>query len=435
VSELDLAGLLREQASKHSVPGAAIGILRDGVRTTAYHGLADTCTGEPVTSETRFPLGSLTKPMVATVLARLAEAGHLSLEDSAATHIPELRGAPWAERASVRDLLANCSRLPLRAEVEFSFSAFADDDEALSRLSAKAAPGKATPALWSYTNAGWCLLGRLIETLTGRAWEEAMQVNLFSPAGMDDTTFATKPGAEPRASGHEITAEGPVPVEPSISRAYGPAGTSVLSTVSDLLRFAELHLEDPSLVPLRASHAELRLHAWLDAWCLGWARFDWHGGPVWGWDGLIAGQRSILRLMPEHRGAVVLMANSDTGRALYRSLFGQLLKPVFGISMPSLRLEPSPSAADDLSRFGGIYAWPDQRWEVTPTGAGLVIDGPRGTFEALPIDDCTFLVDATDPDNPTMTFGAFDTGGRPGVLYQMLWGFPARSAERESPEQ
>jgi CubicO group peptidase (beta-lactamase class C family) len=424
VGELDLAGLLREHACKHSVPGAAIGILRDGATTTAYHGLADTGTGELVTSETRFPVGSLTKPMVATALARLAEAGHFSLDDSAATHVPELRSAGWAEHATVRDLLANRSRLPLRAEVEFSFSAFEDTDEALSRFAAKAAPGEQTPRFWSYTNAGWCLLGRVIETLTGLAWEEAMQINLFAPAGMDDTTFATKQGAEPRASGHEITSEGVVPVEPLVSRAYGPAGTSVLSTVTDLLRFAALHLEDPSLAPLRASQAETRIHAWLDAWCLGWARFDWDGGPVWGWDGLIAGQRSVLRLMPEHGGAVVLMTNSSTGRAMYRSLFGELLKPLFGIRMPALQLGPSPGAADDLSRFGGVYAWPDRRWEVTATDEGLVMEGPRGTIEALPVDNCSFLVDVDDPDNPTMTFGAFDAGGRPGVLYQMLWGLP-----------
>jgi hypothetical protein len=101
--------------------------------------------------------------------------------------------------------------------------------------------------------------------------------------------------------------------------------------------------------------------------------------------------------------------------------------------MPALQLEPSPGAAGDLSRFGGVYAWPDRRWEVTATDAGLVMDGPRGTIEALPVDDHSFLVDIDDPDNPTMTFdpdnptmtfGALDASGRPGVLYQMLWGLP-----------
>lgn len=422
--ELDLTSLLREHAYRHSVPGAAIGVLRGGEVMTAHHGVADTGTGELVTADTRFALGSLTKPMVATVLARLAGAGRFSLDDLAAAHVPELRSASWADHATIRDFLANRSRLPLSAEVEFSYSAFANDDAALSRLASKAARGDQSPPFWSYTNAGWCLLGRAIETLTGLTWEDAMQINLFAVAGMDHTRFETKPGAEPRASGHEMVAGDLVPVEPLVSRAFGPAGTSVLSTATDMLRFAALHLEDPSLAPLRASHAEVRIHSWLDAWCLGWARFDWDGGPVWGWDGLIAGQRSVLRLMPEHRSAIVLMMNSGTGRAMYRSLFGELLQPLLGIRMPELHLEPSPGSAHDLSRFGGVYAWPDQRWEVTATDAGLVMDSPNGKVEALPIDDRTFLVDRDDPDNPTMTFGAFDARGRPGVLYEMLWGLP-----------
>ncbi len=114
MNEDDLAALLREHASRHSVPGAALGILRDGVVTTAYHGIADVTTGDPVTPETRFSVGSLTKSMVATVVAYLAEAGRLSLDDPVVAHVPELRAEGWAERATLRDLLANRSGLPLR---------------------------------------------------------------------------------------------------------------------------------------------------------------------------------------------------------------------------------------------------------------------------------------------------------------------------------
>lgn len=92
--------------------------------------------------------------------------------------------------------------------------------------------------------------------------------------------------------------------------------------------------------------------------------------------------------------------------------------------MPASRLEPTTGAAADLSRFTGTYAWPDRRWTVAATGTGLVMNGAHGTIEALPIDDYTFLVDADEPDTPTMTFGAFDDSGRPGVLYEMLWGLP-----------
>ena len=67
--------LLREHASAHAVPGAALGVLRDGVKTFALHGIANTRTGAPVTAESRFGVGSLTKSMVATVVARLAQGG------------------------------------------------------------------------------------------------------------------------------------------------------------------------------------------------------------------------------------------------------------------------------------------------------------------------------------------------------------------------
>ena len=427
VDEADLTVLLGRHASRHGVPGAAVGVLREGEVTCAYWGVADVRSGEPVTSETRFSVGSLTKSMVATVIARLAGAGRLSLDDPVAGHVPELGGTAWAEGATLRSLLANRSGLPLRAGLEFDFDGRTDDDGgALSRLVADAAAGMPGD-FWSYTNVGWCVLGRVVETVADAAWEDAMR-DYLAPAGMGATTFAPDAGGWRRASGHEVTAEGAVPVEPLVARAYGPAGTRPVSTVTDLLRFATMHLEDSSLEALRAVHAHVSIYGWLDAWCLGWARFDWKGGPSWGWDGLVNGERSVLRIVPEQQTAVALMTNGSTGRAAYRSLFAELMEPLCGIDVPLLRLDPSPGAADDLSRFAGIYAWPDRQIEVTATASGLHIKNADSETEALPLDGRTFLVDAKDPDNPTITFGRFDTAGRPKVLYDMLWGLPRLDA-------
>ena len=346
MNEGDLTALLREHASRHSVPGAAIGILRAGAATTAYCGVADVRTGEAVTPETLFSLGSLTKSIVATVIARLAEAGRLSLDDPVAAHVPELHGDGWAQDATLRDLLANRSGLPLRAELEFGFAARGDEDDgALSRLAADVPAGVPAASFWSYSNVGWCLLGRAIETATDASWEDAMRRHLAS-MGMRETTFASSAVTKRRASGHEITAEGPVPVGPLLSRAYGPAGTTTVSTVTDLLRFAAVHLEDSSLAALRAVHAEVSIHGWLDSWCLGWGRFDWEGGPVWGWDGVVHGERSFLRIMPEHQAAIALMTNGSTGRAMYRSLFADLMKSLFEHRC----LAASSRAADRCSR-------------------------------------------------------------------------------------
>jgi len=74
--------------------------------------------------------------------------------------------------------------------------------------------------------------------------------------------------------------------------------------------------------------------------------------------------------------------------------------------------------------LAGVYAWPDRQVQVTATADGLLIKSEQGEVEALPLDERTFLVDAMDPDNATVTFGAFDAARRPRVLYLMLWGLP-----------
>ena len=421
----DLPSILRRHASDHSVPGAALGILYEGSVTTAYYGSADIRTGEPVTAETRFSVGSLTKPMVATLIVRLAEEGRLSLDDPVRAHVPELRGEAWAGHATVRDLLANRSGLPLSAALEFGFAEHtATDDGALSRLASELAGEIPGGAFWSYSNVGWCLLGRLVETAADSTWEDAMRRHLFDNIGMGRTMVANAHEPAQRAVGYDITPSGPVAVEPLVARAYGPAGTSVVSTVTDLLRFAALNMEDASLAQLRTVHAAISIYGWLDAWGLGWARFDWERGEVWGWDGLLSGERSALRMVPAQQGAIALMTNGSTGRAMQRSLFADLMPSLFGIEVPPLRLDTSPGAAGDLGRYTGVYGWPDREVDVRATVRGLLIGTEEGETEALPLDERVFLVEAGDPDNPTMTFADFDSAGRPAVLYDMLWGLP-----------
>jgi CubicO group peptidase (beta-lactamase class C family) len=418
---VEVVNLLETHASRHSVPGAALGVIRGNETSIGFSGVADAATAEPVTAETRFAVGSLCKSMVASAVARLAAAGRLGLDDRIAAHVPELRGAGWAEADTLRDLLANRSHVPLREALEHGTSPDEGQD-VLSRFAAAVAKAQPRAGFWSYTNAGWCLLGRALESATGLSWEDAMRVHIFDPLGMDGVAFATAASREPRATGHRVTPDGPVEAAAWAPPSLGPAGSTLLCTLTDVLRFARAQLEDPLLAELRSTHAEVRIHAWLDAWCLGCARFDWPGGTVWGWDGVIGGQRAILRLVPGH-GAAVLLANADTGRALYRSLFAELMPVAFGIGVPPLVLEPAGDIAD-LPRFAGLYAWPDSRFEVTVTDAGLTIESDDETMRATALDERTFLVDPDNPDSPSMTFGGFDENGRPAVLYSGLRGFP-----------
>ena len=428
MNERQLGDLLRDQAGRHRVPGASIAVLRHGTVRLACTGLADVSTGTPVTPQTRFSAGSLTKPMVATVIAWMDQAGQLSLGDTVATHVPALSGRAWARHATLRDLLANRSQIPLTQDLEFGFARHDDDSDAALAGLVGELTGPASPAgVWSYSNAGWCVLGRVIESVTGHPWEDAMRRYLCD--ALPDTTFRADPDPL-RASGHTTTPHGLVPVQPLRSRAYAPAGLTTGTTVADLLRLAAMHLDDDGLGALRAVQAPVHIHGWLDDWCLGWARFDWPGGPVWGWDGLVTGERAVLRILPGQTAAVALLSNGDTGRALYRTVFTEVMAAEFGIHVPPLRLTPNRHAVADLTRYAGVYSWPDQRVTVSVDNDHLLIKDADQTLVAQPIDDRTFLIDAADPDNPTVTFADFDEAGRPHVLYLMLWALPRQTGGR-----
>src|SRR5690242_7739005 len=101
MNEEQLGELLRERLAQHGIVGAALAVLDKGDETIATAGVADAASAEPVTTETRFALGSLTKSMMATVFARLDEAGRLTLDDRVSLHVPEVRGTRWGEDATL----------------------------------------------------------------------------------------------------------------------------------------------------------------------------------------------------------------------------------------------------------------------------------------------------------------------------------------------
>lgn len=96
---------------------------------------------------------------------------------------------------------------------------------------------------------------------------------------------------------------------------------------------------------------------------------------------------------------------------------------LFAISVPPLRLDPSSGAAD-LSRFAGAYSWPDRRVEVTDTADALIIRSEQGKPRRYRSTHGHSSSTHPDPDNPTVTFGAFGAAGQLHVLYLMLWGLP-----------
>ena len=99
--------------------------------------------------------------------------------------------------------------------------------------------------LWSYCNSGYVVLGRVVEVLTGMTYEQAITSRILEPLGAKDTLFF--PGdmvMHSLAVGHVRDGDGPATVAPKweMSRAAGPAGATINTTIDDLLAFAQMHL-------------------------------------------------------------------------------------------------------------------------------------------------------------------------------------------------
>ena len=109
---------------------------------------------------------------------------------------------------------------------------------------------------------------------------------------------------------------------------------------------------------------------------------------------------------------------------------------LFGISVPPLRLDPCPAQPATCRASPASTHGPTGGWRSRPPGAACCIASEEGETEALPLDERTFLVDAADPDNPTVTFGAFDADGpAAGALRHAVGTAPCRRVSAVGPPE
>jgi hypothetical protein len=292
--------------------------------------------------------------------------------------------------------------------------------------------------MWSYCNAGFVVLGRIIETMTGQTWEQALHDRLLAPIGAMRTVTLPEDALLYRtAAGHF----GLVPDAPlrapvwGMPRAQAPAGSTPCSSVEDMLRFARLHLNggksqegkpvlsEASVREMQRTQVDLPPQPGEGAahWGLGWMQFDWGGRRVIGHDGGTVGQNSSLRVLPDEDFAVAVLTNtSPTGGVMaariMRWLFGLL-----DIEVPR-RPEPPETPPDlDLAPYVGVYEKVEMRAEITlvdgrlslkftNTGPMAVLAPQQPPMPLFPVNDTLMLQEAAPNYFSPMTFSQFEQG-------------------------
>jgi CubicO group peptidase (beta-lactamase class C family) len=173
-----------------NVPGAAVGIIRDGKIILAKgYGYRDLEKKLPVTYETLFAIGSTTKAFTAFSMALLAEEGKLDWDKPVKDYLPDfqLYDSHVTGQATPRDLAVHRTGLP-RHDIMWYGSPRTREElyHALRYLT----PSKAFRYEFQYQNLMYMTAGYLVGRVSGGAWEEVVQKRILDPLGMTATNFS-----------------------------------------------------------------------------------------------------------------------------------------------------------------------------------------------------------------------------------------------------
>lgn len=206
--------------AKWGVPGGAVAVVKDDRLVFAKgYGKADTESGTPVTPASLFRIASLSKPLTSAAVLRLREQGKLGLEDKvfrkflAPVPPPGTAVDPRLLEVTVRHLLEHAGGWDRDASFDPMFfskeisdalgkpgpASAADIIRYMTGRRLDFAPG----ARYAYSNFGYCILGRVIERITGKSYLDAMKELVLDPAGITGmrlgrTRLASRAGGEVR---------------------------------------------------------------------------------------------------------------------------------------------------------------------------------------------------------------------------------------------
>jgi len=236
-------------------PGMQVLVERDGkVVVDGNYGFADLENRVPVTRDSVFCIGSISKQFGADAAMQLVEAGKLSLDDHLAKYLPEF---PRADKITIRNLLQHTTGI-----VDFEYSGTWPKTMGLERTTDEViATFRDLPPLfdpgtqWSYSSSNYVLLGKILEQLTGEPLAQLMRTRVFDRAGLEHTRFCDSYDLIPnRARGYTQTKAGWVPAPWSHLTQFGLAG-GICSTAHDLLAWQ--HALEEGKVVSAASYREM----------------------------------------------------------------------------------------------------------------------------------------------------------------------------------
>lgn len=329
-----LVALAEALVARPANAGVSIGVIKNGIRRVVSRGVkSKNDPGGPVSRETLFELGSITKTFTGVMLAQADMDGHLSLEQPIGALLPPSIHFPESVKSIPVGALATHSAGLPRNPPSLSFFARTfrknpvgrvTDRQAFEDLAKIEVEGPAGRK-YEYSNFGFMLLGRLIQEATGMDYGRSI-ARLTDSLGMSSTWVEPPESVLSRlAVGHRVGK----PVEHWYEVPL-PGAQGVVSTVPDMLTYLEAHL-DPEGTPLTealtaAMEPRMRASETVEVG-LGWQLYTFPGVPLIIYHhGSTMGFRSYIGMAPELGLGIVVLGNSRDptisaiGRLIMRTL-------------------------------------------------------------------------------------------------------------------
>lgn len=388
-------------------PGTAVAILKDGeVIHRAGYGLANMEWGMPITPDTVFRLGSLTKQFTAVAVMLLQDQGKLRVADPITTYLPDFPTSGYD--VTLHHLLSNTSGI-------WNHTAHPD---VYKRCRQDLTPREIAAEFWDhpfefkpatrfeYSNSGWILLGMVIEQVSGMRYADFMRTHLFEPLGMSQSCYLyNAPIIPKRASGYEKDASGFRNAGP-ISMMYPYAGGALGSSLDDLIVWDRALSENRLIAAdtLAQMHRSAVLADGSAAgYGYGWFAGEYRGMPLVHHGGGIHGFVNYILRFQKPALTVIMLTNRaerdwlDVTKQVARSV----------LNLPDAPTEPIDLRDVPVERYTGTYEVEDQRRTIEITcengafyckGSAIHVIQPIYKTLITPISATQFYR-ADDPDN------------------------------------
>lgn len=389
-----LEELVARTVEEAEIPGAAVAVVHDGIERVFTAGITNIAAPVPIATDTLFMIGSTTKTVTATAVLSLVEDGRLSLDDLVADLLPELElKSPRARRSlTVRHLLTHAGGFEgdvADDESDWSREALERSVAGYGTLPQHAPPGER----FSYSNAGFRLLGRLLEVLEDDDYDVVVRRRVLEPLSMDSSFFLPwDVFSRPHVVGHDLAADdtGGVAHTWGLGRSALAEG-GLVSSIADQTRYLRFHLDGTAAVsaPVSAEtrHRMQRPHrdaaVPFDFVGLPWLLVHEYGTTAATHGGNVAGiQRSTMTIVGDEGLGITVLANSGAGGVLGAAVDDWCFRNLLGRE-PAAPRQVRSLGAPQLDPYCGRFDAGTWGIDLTPDDGML-----RATFFlTAPLDD------------------------------------------------